>query len=116
MLTETVLWTNPSPTASRTGTNIITLSQSYENFEYVRIDVDYLGELGNIKGYIMTPSDLYNKLLYPCLSLGRFNASGQYSNVRHIYSDSYSSITDVFDGTNSGWGVNCIITQVVGLK
>ena len=35
-LTETVLWTNPSPTASSTG-GTITLSQSYRNFDFIKI-------------------------------------------------------------------------------
>jgi len=55
-LTETVLWTNPSPTSNFTAGVNIALSQSMANFQYLRV-YSRVSTSNATEGYITIPTD-----------------------------------------------------------
>lgn len=113
---ESVLWTNNAPTTARSGTNTITLSESYQNYDFVKITYSYTttDTTSNNMTILVAPTDLYGVNGRPTIALSRINASGDYVQVRHISSNSYTTITDTLDV--SAQSTSCIILSVIGCK
>ena len=113
---ESVLWTNNAPTTARSGTNTITLSESYQNYDFVKITYNYTTTdiAPNYMSILVAPKDLYGANGRPTIALSRTNASGNYVQVRHISSNSYTTITDTLDV--SAQSTSCIIINIVGCK
>lgn len=117
-LKETALWTNPNPSSSQ-GTQTITLNQSYEKFNFVKIRFKtYTSDPVNAnttKSVYMTPTDLYNSNnanQNAIVTLGRRGQNGE-AVCKYIYTNgSYNSIYLKAAETNGGIvldisGVSC---------
>lgn len=108
-MTETVLWTNPSPTTSFT-LQTITLSENFTNYDYVRI---YLkgSRTDNTECMIEVPSDklkaAVTSVAYrPNIYIGGYDGNGTYQYVRRI-----SYITDSSLSINSSYRINAAATN-----
>lgn len=121
-LTETTLWTNESPTSSIAAETDISLSQGYNNFDYIGvyfrvttlIDTTYL---------VMCPTSVFDNATPSsgfrlCLS----NYTNSYTAARTIWRGSTSNYTSL--KVSAGYRINStstansnvIPTKIVGLK
>ena len=121
-MSETVLWTNPSPSSNRSGTNTITLSESYENYDFIRIKFKYVASTsasstnpGDVKSVYISSYDLtaYNG---PTVALSRINGSGGYVASRYVYSPTNERTTLKDVCVNNNATDSAIIVEVSGIK
>lgn len=118
---ETTLWTNSSPTSSFAAQSV-TLSQSIQNFDYIRINYN-LTKSNSTSGQVVYPSSYLASLT--ATSGNRINAglTGGLNNngnwVRTITAPSNTSIaftTATRGASSSSSSDNLIPTSIVGLK
>lgn len=88
--TETLLWTNPSPTTARSSLDA-TLSQSLQNFQKIRVEYAYNTGSSDAPYYVVFPvKDANGDYMFPSgsgkqrMSLGLNNASS-HAFTRHFY-------------------------------
>ena len=67
--TETLLWTNPSPTAQFNGQDV-TLSEAVDNYEYIRIEYGYNKNSTTLRSVIIPVWQDANKTAYAYPSVG----------------------------------------------
>lgn len=125
---ETVLWENPSPTATPYNATTVTLSQSIQNFEYLKFVYKGDNNSTNMMNIIVSVEDFLNCLNTPGSSTASyslrlahsFTSSG--SSILAVRGVVYSSDTEVqFTATyrvNSSGSYNsfCIPLKILGLK
>ncbi len=116
-LQETVLWTNSSPTSTM-ASGTITLSQSYEDFDFVKIRFLSINStsqtVNSVKSIYMTPTDLYNTRNTNLDAAAGLSRRGQSNFVvgRFIYTDGSYTVIKHITGENQGG----IILDISGLK
>ena len=115
MMSETTLWTNPSPDSTQSQGNIA-LSDSIANYDFIKIYYRYGTTSSMNTSCLMSVSNFKSIATNPnvMLSAGIMGATMAASDVRHIkYVDNTTCfITSTLSG-DSRW---CIITKVSGVK
>lgn len=121
-MSETVLWTNPSPNAVQNN-QTITLSQSVSNYDVIRIYYKgyYANGSGDVK-YIDYPIDFVTQAYavegHLQMVVGEFDSNGytQGRVVRYINATQFElTLSYQVGGTNS-YNANNVITKISGLK
>lgn len=127
-LSETVLWTNPSPTSSISNTTTVDLSESLDNFTYIGMycrfsTSDTTESFAMMKAEDLatgTSSAVKGQFLTVC---ARRASSGNGQTVtRVVYGNSNKSKVSigncyaVTSGTGAAYSSNLIPTKIVGLK
>ena len=118
-LTETDLWTNPSPTSSF-GSDTVTLSQSYKNFDYLKISFRWSTSDSTSFSAIIPKATLESNVERTFAIGGNLSSSGKArtrvgyaSSETSIYiSNSYQLVTTT-QSANSNY---IIPTKISGLK
>lgn len=121
-MSETVLWTNPSPGSSFSVRNVA-LSQSFRDFKYIKIYSKNSVTASTTAGIAVEPADIVNSTLAAynrlVMLIGAVdsNASAIYSRRLLYVNDTTLNIGDAGALNNSAVNNNYSIpTKIVGLK
>lgn len=127
-LSETTLWTNPSPSSSF-DTQTITLSQSVDNFKYLKIkakpinssstESDFLFDITTYKATSTTAANnTFNFLTVAAtrVSAGLFVRTFAHSSSTQMYIGKSTKITGESSSSGSTNNNLNVFTKVIGMK
>lgn len=118
-LSETTLWTNPSPTSSFASQNV-SLSDNISNYDFIKIQFRVSTSVSNSASIIVSKEDLLtmtNATNTPKFALGAIESSVTHTRAGYYVSDTSINIGNTYR-TNSTTTYNavCIPTEVIGMK
>lgn len=123
-LTETTLWTNPSPTSAMTSGTLITLSDDYTNYDYLKFTYRVSTTI-DTEWDVVIPKDSVTDAIYGLTNNNRISLSyygSSYLTIR-VLGRSNSTTARDFKATDSrqwgGAGTSTtfnIPTKISGLK
>lgn len=122
--TETVLWTNPSPTAQFAG-QAVTLSDSISNYKYIKITNNFSTAYPTIIGSTIFPVEDFKTAIYPVTGrewqprIGMGDASTNYARRVYYVSETSIQITSanlVTSGQGGANNNNAIPFEILGLN
>lgn len=122
-LTETTLWTNPSPTSAMAGGTTFTLSDDYTNYDYLKFTYRF-STTDATEGEVIVPKSSVDSSVSSVQNSNRIGLSVvTTSAASRLISRSNSTTTTELATTNSrAWGgtgqstTTIIPTKISGLK
>lgn len=122
-MTETTLWTNPSPTADF-ATQSVNLSDNISNYDYIEIEACFSkSETTKIMSYLYKASEVSGSVfntVHPIIYIGNYYSNKYYYRPFNYSSDTSFSIgtckTNTGSGSASNYNAGCIPLTIKGLK
>lgn len=123
-MSETVLWTNPSPTGSFAG-QTVTFSQDAINFDLIKVYYNQSTSSGSVENFIMFDLNILIDNTNTRVALNTFESSTPKQRIRVVskgsdsnslyFDDCYKMITSSSQTPGKTNG-NCIPTKITGVK